>query len=118
MPFPHHFTRCLSRRPDLDERVRKKMLVAGHLRPSSGGNEFFVRLPVMNDQQYVAVRQSRYVMMRQLRRAIELEIPNDFTIPSELLNAPAVPRSGSKDKRIAANRPRPQQVPVLQKHSR
>ena len=114
VPFPHDFAGRLAGRLDLHERVRQQVTVAGHFRPATGGNRLLGGLAVPHDQQHVAIGQPRHVVVRKLLRVVKLEVPDQLSVPGELLNPPADSRSGSKDARVSADRAGTHQVAVIE----
>ena len=118
VPFPHDFAGRLAGRLDLHERVRQQVTVAGHLRPAAGGNRLLGGLAVPHDQQHVAIGQPRHVVVRKLPRVVELEVPDQLSVPGELLNPPADGRPGSEDPRVPADRAGTHQVAVIEQERR
>ena len=117
VPFPDDFAGRLAGRLDLHERVHQQVTVAGHFRPATGGDCLLGGLAVPHDQQHVAIGQPRHVVMRKLLRVVELEVPDELSIPGELLNPPADARSGSEDTRVSADRAGTHQVAVIEEES-
>src|SRR5581483_707168 len=89
VPFPHDLAASWAGWFDLHQRVGNQVFVPGQLRPAARGDRFLGRLAVMHNQEDIPIRKPGYVMMRQLAGVIELEIPDQLSVPRELLNLSA-----------------------------
>jgi len=91
-PFPDDFASCLNLRLYLENAVRDQAPLH-RLGAASGGDGFICRLFLPNDQEQMAVGHSANVVVSQLLRARELEIPDDLAVPAEFLKMAGRARS-------------------------